>query len=219
MASCSISIGRMATPFTFVERGAYKGAFLPGFRAIHHDPVARPVGFQHVDHMVGNVGWHEMNQWVDFYAKVMGFSLYQHFDDKDISTEYSALMSKVMSNGSGYVEVSINGRAGGGKRRSQIEEYLDFHAGPGVRHIALATGTLCIPSAGCMSRAWSFCRCRMRTMQSCRSVWSKIDEPIEELERLGILIRAGRQGLYVTESLRPVEDRPTLFFEIIQRKR
>src|SRR5205807_664919 len=126
------------TIHTFVERGAYDGPFLPGFRPEPEDTVARPVGLKHIDHMVGNVGWNSMNQWVDFYANVMGFKLYQHFDDKDISTEYSALMSKVMSNGNGYVKFPINEPAEG-RRKSQIEEYLEFYGGPGVQHIALAT--------------------------------------------------------------------------------
>ena len=126
------------TIHTFVERGHYNGPFLPGFRAEVEDKVARPTGLKHVDHMVGNVGWHAMDEWVDFYANVMGFQLYQHFDDKDISTEYSALMSKVMSNGNGYVKFPINEPAEG-RRKSQIEEYLDFYQGPGVQHIALAT--------------------------------------------------------------------------------
>ena len=129
------------TIHTFVERGAYSGPFLPGFRAIESDPIARPVGLLHIDHMVGNVGWHEMNTWVNFYASVMGFSLYQHFDDKDISTEYSALMSKVMANGNGYVKFPINEPAEG-KRKSQVEEYLEFYGGPGVQHIALATNDI-----------------------------------------------------------------------------
>ena len=132
----------MATPFTPLwSASGYLGPFLPGFRAVAHDPVARPVGLLHIDHMVGNVGWHEMDEWVDFYANVMGFSLYQHFDDKDISTEYSALMSKVMANGNGYVKFPINEPAEG-KKKSQVEEYLDFYPGPGVQHIALATNDI-----------------------------------------------------------------------------
>src|SRR6185437_4636707 len=126
------------TVHTFVERTHYNGAFFPGYRAIPEDRVARPVGLLHIDHMVGNVGWNAMNDWVDFYARVMGFSLYQHFDDNDISTEYSALMSKVMANGNGYVKFPINEPAEG-KKKSQVEEYLDFYPGPGVQHIALAT--------------------------------------------------------------------------------
>ena len=119
----------------------YEGPFLPGYRAVENDPIARPTGLLHIDHMVGNVGWHEMDKWVDFYAHVMGFRLYQHFDDKDISTEYSSLMSKVMANGNGYVKFPINEPAEG-KRKSQIEEYLDFYRGPGVQHIALATNDI-----------------------------------------------------------------------------
>ena len=121
------------TLHTFVERGAYRGAFLPGYVAMPEDNAARPVGLLHVDHIVGNVGWNAMNEWVDFYARVMGFSLYQHFDDNDISTEYSALMSKVMANGNGYVKFPINEPAEG-RRKSQIEEYLEFYGGPGVQH-------------------------------------------------------------------------------------
>jgi 4-hydroxyphenylpyruvate dioxygenase len=164
------------TIHTFVERGHYNGAFLPGFRAVESDPVARPTGLKHIDHMVGNVGWHAMDEWVAFYANVMGFQLYQHFDDKDISTEYSALMSKVMANGNGYVKFPINEPAEG-RRKSQIEEYLDFYQGPGVQHIA-----------------------------------------IEELERLGILVDRDDEGYMLQIFTRPVEDRPTLFYEIIQRK-
>ncbi len=126
------------TLHSFVERKDYSGAFLPGYKATPEDTVARPVGLLHIDHIVGNVGWNAMNEWVDFYSKVMGFSLYQHFDDNDISTEYSALMSKVMANGNGYVKFPINEPAEG-RRKSQIEEYLDFYGGPGVQHMALAT--------------------------------------------------------------------------------
>ena len=127
------------TIHAFVERKDYHGAFLPGFRAVEgDDPIARPVGLLHIDHMVGNVGWGQMDSWVGFYRDVMGFQLYQHFDDKDISTEYSALMSKVMSNGNGRVKFPINEPAVG-KKKSQIEEYLEFYGGPGVQHIAMAT--------------------------------------------------------------------------------
>ena len=126
------------TIHTFVERKNYNGPFLPGFRATPEDALARPVGLLHIDHMVGNVGWNEMNKFVDFYRDVMGFGLYQHFDDADISTEYSALMSKVMANGNGRVKFPINEPAEG-RRKSQIEEYLDFYGGPGVQHLALAT--------------------------------------------------------------------------------
>src|SRR5258706_9131665 len=130
------------TVHTFVERRNYKGAFLPGFAAIDHpDMVSRPTGLKYIDHMVGNVGWHQMNTWVKFYEDVMGFRLYQTFDDKDISTEYSALMSKVMANGNGRIKFPINEPAEG-RKKSQIEEYLDFYKGPGVQHIAMGTGDI-----------------------------------------------------------------------------
>ena len=138
-----VSISAIATYgdtiHSFVDRSKYRGVFLPGFRAVTEpDRIARPVGLKYIDHMVGNVGWGEMNHWVDFYEDVLGFRLYQHFDDKDISTEYSALMSKVMANGNGRVKFPINEPAEG-KRKSQIEEYLEFYDGPGVQHIAMAT--------------------------------------------------------------------------------
>ena len=144
MAKCASPPSPLtATPFTpsWSARN-YSGAFLPGFAPVEgDDTVARPVGLKYIDHMVGNVGWGEMNRWVDFYRDVMGFRLYQHFDDKDISTEYSALMSKVMANGNGRVKFPINEPAEG-KRKSQIEEYLDFYRGPGVQHIAMATDNI-----------------------------------------------------------------------------
>src|SRR5271170_164630 len=168
------------TIHTFVERSNYNGPFLPGYRAEAEDKLARPTGLLYVDHMVGNVGWNEMNRWVDFYSNVMGFGLYQHFDDKDISTEYSALMSKVMANGNGRVKFPINEPAEG-RRKSQIEEYLEFYHGPGVQHIALATGNI--------------------------------------LHTVAKLQQQGIEFLKVPHSFtRPVEDRPTLFYEIIQRK-
>ncbi|RZU39071.1 4-hydroxyphenylpyruvate dioxygenase [Edaphobacter modestus] len=205
------------TIHTFVERRAYSGPFLPGFRAIEDDPIVRPVGLLHIDHMVGNVGWHEMDTWVDFYAKVMGFSLYQHFDDKDISTEYSALMSKVMANGNGYVKFPINEPAEG-KRRSQIEEYLDFHAGPGVQHIAMATNNIVHTVNKLQEQGIEFLRVPHSYYSELQARVGKIDEPVEELERLGILVDRDDEGYMLQIFTRPVEDRPTLFFEIIQRK-
>jgi 4-hydroxyphenylpyruvate dioxygenase len=205
------------TIHTFVERSAYSGSFLPGFRAIKDDPIARPVGLLHVDHMVGNVGWHEMDEWVNFYARVMGFSLYQHFDDKDISTEYSALMSKVMANGNGYVKFPINEPAGG-KRRSQIEEYLDFHAGPGVQHIALATNNIVHTVNKLHEQGIEFLRVPHTYYTELQGRIGMIDEPVEELEKLGILVDRDDEGYMLQIFTRPVEDRPTLFFEIIQRK-
>jgi len=205
------------TIHTFVERGAYSGPFLPGFRPVENDPIARPVGLLHVDHMVGNVGWHQMDEWVDFYAKVMGFSLYQHFDDKDISTEYSALMSKVMSNGSGFVKFPINEPAEG-KRRSQVEEYLDFFGGPGVQHIALATNDIVHTVNKLHEQGVDFLRVPHSYYTELQGRVGAIDEPVDELEELGILVDRDDEGYMLQIFTRPVEDRPTLFFEIIQRK-
>ncbi len=205
------------TVHTFVERGHYNGAFLPGFRAEQPDTVARPVGLKHVDHVVGNVGWHAMNEWVDFYANVMGFQLYQHFDDKDISTEHSALMSKVMANGNGYVKFPINEPAQG-RRKSQIEEYLDFYQGPGVQHIALATGDILGTVAQMQRQDVGFLTIPHSYYTELSKRVGRIDEPIEELERLGILVDRDDEGYMLQIFTRPVEDRPTLFYEIIQRK-
>ena len=205
------------TIHTFVERGHYNGAFLPGFRSEPADTVARPTGLKHIDHMVGNVGWHAMDEWVDFYANVMGFQLYQHFDDKDISTEYSALMSKVMANGNGYVKFPINEPAEG-RRKSQIEEYLDFYQGPGVQHIALATDNI-LNTVSCMQRQGvEFLTVPHTYYTELTTRVGRIDEPIEELERLGILVDKDDEGYMLQIFTRPVEDRPTLFYEIIQRK-
>jgi 4-hydroxyphenylpyruvate dioxygenase len=205
------------TIHTFVDRGHYKGAFLPGFRAVHEDSVARPTGLKHVDHMVGNVGWHAMDQWVEFYAHVMGFQLYQHFDDKDISTEYSALMSKVMANGNGFVKFPINEPAEG-RRKSQIEEYLEFYQGPGVQHIALATDDILLTVARLQAQGVDFLTVPHTYYTELAARVGSIDEPIEELERLGILVDRDPEGYMLQIFTRPVEDRPTLFFEIIQRK-
>ncbi len=205
------------TIHTFVERSGYIGPFLPGFRSVDHDPIARPVGLLHIDHMVGNVGWHEMNQWVDFYANVMGFSLYQHFDDKDISTEYSALMSKVMANGNGRVKFPINEPAEG-KKKSQVEEYLDFYPGPGVQHIALATDDIVHTVNKLREQGIEFLRVPHNYYTELQNRVGKIDEPIEVLEELGILADRDDEGYMLQIFTRPVEDRPTLFYEIIQRK-
>ncbi len=205
------------TIHTFVERSGYCGPFLPGFRAVESDPVARPVGLLHIDHMVGNVGWHQMNEWVDFYANVMGFSLYQHFDDKDISTEYSALMSKVMANGNGYVKFPINEPAEG-RKKSQVEEYLDFYAGPGVQHIALATNDILGTVNKLREQGVEFLRVPHNYYTELQARVGKIDEPIGELEELGILADGDDEGYMLQIFTKPVEDRPTLFFEIIQRK-
>jgi 4-hydroxyphenylpyruvate dioxygenase len=205
------------TIHTFVDRTHYTGAFLPGYRAVEHDTVARPVGLLHIDHMVGNVGWNAMNEWVDFYSRVMGFSLYQHFDDNDISTEYSALMSKVMANGNGFVKFPINEPAEG-RRKSQIEEYLDFYQGPGVQHIALATNDIVDTVSKLKHQGVDFLTVPHSYYTELQSRVGKIDEPIDELERLGILVDRDDEGYMLQIFTRPVEDRPTVFYEIIQRK-
>jgi 4-hydroxyphenylpyruvate dioxygenase len=205
------------TLHTFVERRNYSGAFLPGYRAMSEDNVARPVGLLHVDHIVGNVGWNAMNQWVDFYSHVMGFSLYQHFDDNDISTEYSALMSKVMANANGYIKFPINEPAEG-RRKSQIEEYLDFYNGPGVQHLALATHDILTTVAKMQQQGVNFLTVPHSYYTDLQARIGKIDEPLEELERLGILVDRDNEGYMLQIFSQPVEDRPTLFFEIIQRK-
>jgi 4-hydroxyphenylpyruvate dioxygenase len=205
------------TIHTFVERSAYNGPFLPGYRQVESDPLAHPVGLLHIDHMVGNVGWHEMDHWVDFYASVMGFNLYQHFDDTDISTEYSALMSKVMANGNGYVKFPINEPAEG-KRKSQVEEYLEFYGGAGVQHIALATSDILRTVTAMHERGVDFLRVPHTYYTELQSRVGHIDEPIDALEELGILVDRDNEGYMLQIFTRPVEDRPTLFFEIIQRK-
>jgi len=205
------------TVHTFVERKDYRGVFFPGYHKTPHDHVARPVGLLHVDHIVGNVGWGAMNEWVDFYAKVMGFSLYQHFDDKDISTEYSALMSKVMANGNGYVKFPINEPAEG-RKKSQIEEYLDFYGGPGVQHMALATNDILTTVTKMKEQGVSFLTVPHTYYAELQNRVGKVDEPVEELEKLGILVDRDDEGYMLQIFTRPVEDRPTVFYEIIQRK-
>lgn len=205
------------TLHTFVERGAYTGPFLPGYRAVADDPVARPVGLKHIDHCVGNVGWNAMNEWVAFYENVMGFGLYQHFDDKDISTEYSALMSKVMANGNGYVKFPINEPAEG-RRKSQIEEYLEFYGGPGVQHIALATDNILETVSRMQAQGIEFLTVPHTYYTELQGRVGKIDEAVDDLERLGILVDRDDEGYMLQIFTRPVEDRPTLFYEIIQRK-
>ncbi len=202
----------------FVERKNYRGVFFPGFKAVEtEDIVARPVGLKHIDHMVGNVGWNQMDTWVNFYRDVMGFQLYQHFDDNDISTEYSALMSKVMSNGNGRVKFPINEPAVG-KRKSQIEEYLEFYHGPGVQHIAMATDDIIATVSKMRSQGVDFLRVPTTYYETLEERAGKIDEPIDKLAELGILVDRDDEGYMLQIFTKPVSDRPTLFFEVIQRK-
>ena len=201
----------------FVERDDYTGPFMPGF--VKWDPPFRATetGLQHVDHCVGNVGWNQMNPWVKFYEEVMGFRNILTFDDKDISTEYSALMSKVMSNGNGFVKFPINEPAEG-KKKSQVEEYLDFYNGEGVQHVAIATKDIVKTVTEIQKRGIEFLNIPSTYYDELPARVGHIDEDLEPLKRLGILVDRDNEGYLLQIFTKPVEDRPTLFFEIIQRK-
>jgi 4-hydroxyphenylpyruvate dioxygenase len=206
------------TIHTFVERSDYRGAFLPGFIEVPGpDRIARPAGLMHIDHMVGNVGWGQMNTWVDFYERVMGFRMFKHFDDEDISTEYSALMSKVMASGNERIRFPINEPAEG-RRKSQIEEYLDFYGGPGVQHIAMATDDIIASVTQLRNQGIEFLSIPTTYYEELTARVGRIDEPIDELARLGILVDRDDEGYMLQIFTKPVQDRPTLFYEIIQRK-
>ncbi len=206
------------TIHTFVERRDYRGVFMPGYVPVEtDDPVSRPVGLKHIDHIVGNVGWGEMNRWARFYEETLGFRLYQTFDDKDISTEYSALMSKVMANSNERVKFPINEPAVG-KAKSQIEEYLDFYKGPGVQHIAMSTDHIVETVSNLRSQGVEFLKVPGAYYEALPKRAGRIDEPIDTLADLGILVDRDDEGYMLQIFTRPVEDRPTLFYEIIQRK-
>ena len=206
------------TVHIFVERKNYKGHFLPGFRAWNSElDTGKKVGLKFVDHMVGNVGWGEMNTWVDFYSEVMGFSQLMSFDDNDISTEYSALMSKVMSNGNGRIKFPINEPAEG-KKKSQVEEYLDFYGGPGVQHMAIATDNIIETIAELQRRGVEFLNIPDSYYDGLLERVGSIDEDLEPLRRLGILVDRDDEGYLLQIFTKPLTPRPTLFFEIIQRK-
>lgn len=206
------------TIHTFVERRGYRGPFLPGFVAMPMpDPIARPTGLLHIDHMVGNVGWGQMNTWVNFYEQVMGFRMFKHFDDQDISTEYSALMSKVMASGNERIRFPINEPAVG-RKKSQIEEYLDFYGGPGVQHIAMATNNIIKTVTTLQQQGLEFLTIPTTYYDDLTARVGKIDEPLDELAKLGILVDRDDEGYMLQIFTKPVEDRPTLFYEIIQRK-
>ena len=203
---------------TFVERTNYRGPFMPGYVAKSSlVPQGAPVGLLHVDHCVGNVGWGEMNQWVKFYEDVMGFKLLLTFDDEDISTEYSALMSKVVSNGNGYVKFPINEPAEG-KKRSQIEEYLDYYHSPGVQHIAIATHDIRATVAELRRRGVEFLTVPAAYYDDLLERIGAIDEDLESLKALNLLVDRDEEGYLLQIFTKPVEDRPTVFYEIIQRK-
>ncbi|MFM6976153.1 MAG: 4-hydroxyphenylpyruvate dioxygenase [Sphingobacteriaceae bacterium] len=205
------------TVHLFIERKNYQGTFMPGYQKweSHYNP--EPTGLLYVDHCVGNVGWNQMNKWVNFYEEVMGFKNILTFDDKQISTEYSALMSKVMSNGNGYVKFPINEPAEG-KKKSQVEEYLDFYGDEGVQHVAIATNNIVDTVTQLQNRGVEFLKVPSTYYDDLEARVGKIEEDIEPLKNLGILVDRDDEGYLLQIFTKPVEDRPTLFYEIIQRK-
>ncbi|MDQ6762775.1 MAG: 4-hydroxyphenylpyruvate dioxygenase [Bacteroidota bacterium] len=205
------------TVHLFIERKNYTGIFMPGFRKWESNYNPTETGLLYVDHCVGNVGWNQMNKWVNFYEDVMGFKNILTFDDKDISTEYSALMSKVMSNGNGYVKFPINEPAEG-KKKSQVEEYLEFYDGEGCQHIAIATNNIIETVTSLQQRGVEFLKIPASYYADVLDRVGHIDEDLAPLSKLGILIDKDEEGYLLQIFSKPVEDRPTLFFEIIQRK-
>ena len=206
------------TVHLFIERKNYTGTFMPGYKAWNNPHFkTTDTGLLYVDHCVGNVDWNGMNPWVKFYEDVMGFKNILTFDDADISTEYSALMSKVMSSGNGFVKFPINEPAEG-KKKSQVEEYLEFYKGEGVQHVALATNDIVSTVKDLMGRGVEFLRVPTTYYNDLLDRVGKIDEDIEPLKELGILVDRDNEGYLLQLFSKPVEDRPTLFFEIIQRK-
>lgn len=204
------------TIHTFVERKNYKGPFLPGYKPRRSSAQANPLGLKYVDHCVGNVELGKMNEWVRFYEDVMGFKLLITFDDNDISTEYSALMSKVVSNGNGYIKFPINEPAKG-KKKSQIEEYLEFYQGAGVQHIAIATDDIIFTVGELRKRGMEFLHVPDTYYEDVMDRVGTIEEDLKELRKLNILIDRDEEGYLLQIFSKPVQDRPTLFFEIIER--
>jgi 4-hydroxyphenylpyruvate dioxygenase len=209
------------TVHIFVERKNYNGVFLPGYKEWKSDYNPEPTGLKYIDHMVGNVGWNEMNTWVKFYEEVMGFVNFLSFDDKQINTEYSALMSKVMSNGNGRIKFPINEPAEG-KKKSQIEEYLDFYGGPGIQHIAIATDDIIKTVTQLKARGIEFLSAPPHTYyeaipERLGEHMKMMKEDLNEIEKLAIMVDADEEGYLLQIFTKPVQDRPTLFFEIIQR--
>jgi 4-hydroxyphenylpyruvate dioxygenase len=205
------------TVHIFVERKDYHGIFLPGYEKweSHYNPGW--TGLKYIDHMVGNVDWGQMNDWAKFYNEVMGFANLISFDDKDISTEYSALMSKVMTNGNGRIKFPINEPATG-KKKSQIEEYVDFYEGPGCQHIAVATDDIVFTVSEMRARGVEFLHVPGEYYDTVEDRVGEIDENLRRLKELGIMVDRDEEGYLLQIFTKPVEDRPTLFFEIIQRK-
>ena len=202
---------------TFVERKDYHGAFMPGFEARESVYPVKPVGLKYVDHCVGNVELGAMNKWVQFYQEVMGFNLLVTFDDKDISTEYTALMSKVVSNGNGYIKFPINEPAQG-KKKSQIEEYLDFYRSAGVQHIAVATDNILETVSQLRRNGVDFLYVPETYYDDVIDRVGEIDEDVKDLKALNILVDRDEEGYLLQIFTKPVQDRPTVFYEIIQRR-
>jgi 4-hydroxyphenylpyruvate dioxygenase len=205
------------TIHSLVERKNYRGTFLPGFHAVESRYNPPPVGLLHVDHCVGNVELGRMNTWVKFYEDVMGFRNLISFDDKDISTEYSSLMSKVVASGNERIKFPINEPAKG-RKKSQIDEYLEFYRGPGVQHLAIATDDIIETVTALRDRGVEFLRVPTTYYGDLQSRVGKIDEPVDTLADLGILVDRDPDGYLLQIFTKPVQDRPTLFYEIIQRK-
>ena len=205
------------TVHIFVERKEYKGAFLPGFMKWEPEYRTEPIGLKYVDHMVGNVDLGEMNKWAKFYMDVMGFKQLISFDDKDISTEYTALMSKVMSNGNGRIKFPINEPAEG-RKKSQIEEYIEYYRGAGVQHVAMATDNIIHTVSEMRRRGVEFLYVPDIYYEDVLDRVGKIDEDLKPLKELNILIDRDDEGYLLQIFTKPVEDRPTVFYEIIQRK-
>jgi 4-hydroxyphenylpyruvate dioxygenase len=216
------------TLIKFVDRSNYRGVFAPGYEVRNGAAEGgvgtgagangryKGLGLAHIDHMVGNVELGAMDRWVKFFADTMGFSQLQHFDDRDISTEYSALMSKVMQDGSGKVKFPINEPAEG-KKKSQVQEYLDYYYGPGVQHIALSTGDIIDTVSRLRDNGIEFLRVPSTYYEALEGRVGRIDEPVDKLADLGILVDRDDEGYLLQIFTKPVEDRPTLFFEIIER--
>jgi 4-hydroxyphenylpyruvate dioxygenase len=205
------------TIHTFVERKNYKGAFMPGYQPAKSTMQVTPIGLKYIDHCVGNVELGKMNEWVKFYENVMGFKLLVTFDDKDISTEYTALMSKVVSNGTGYIKFPINEPAEG-RKKSQIEEYIEFYRGAGVQHIAVATDDIIHTVSELRRRGVDFLYVPDNYYDDLYDRVGKIDEDVKKLKDLNILVDRDDEGYLLQIFTKPVEDRPTLFYEIIQRR-
>jgi 4-hydroxyphenylpyruvate dioxygenase len=205
------------TVHSFIERDGYEGPFMPGFRAIAERAPAPETGIAAIDHIVGNVELGHMEEWVGYYRDVLGFRQMIHFDDQDISTEYSALMSKVMQNGSGKIKFPINEPADG-RRKSQIEEFLEYYGGPGVQHIALATGDICATVDALRAAGIPFISVPPSYYDDLEGRVGRIDESRSALQERGILVDRDEEGYLLQIFSQPLQDRPTLFIEIIQRK-